>query len=1243
MRADTFTCACKARFTVDSSGYTNHISKCSRYKDAQVSTSRNLLEALQRRKKRKAEAVEQRRFQSQLESASQVHRPVCFAHPVADTADSQEIQPAPTSQDARAFQTDRLERRSSCLSTRFQRLLPEIQSVLAPRWTADRLDESLSLATVGGTSRAAEEQLQSATRAGSDDDPVDGSEQATSTFQTLRNAFGIFRTYLRKPARIPDQEVGVAQLTDGICEASDPPLPSFQPQVASNHPTDPPSGLDLAKDVSQSIHPFPNISTFRLAHWYHTSGMTGSQESLSRLVKEVLLSEDFKADQLDKQSVEKFDRLLDKMDKEESGRDAVGVAEGSSWDGWIEEGVRIEVPTGVKNSHRPRGERASHAFEVKGLHRRKLVDVIQATFESPAAADFHFDPFTTSWELPSWIPPFDDCTGNTTTTRIHDELYTSDAWLEEQAKIDALTDVPDDLPRAIAGMMFWSDATHLTQFGTAKMWPLYLYFGNQSKIARGKPSSRASHHVAYIPSLPDTFHDIVRTFNKGKTVSQDLLQHCKRELFQAVWNAMMDPEFLEAYRHGIVVQCGDGITRRLFPRIFTYSADYPEKVLIATIRNLGNCPCPLCLVHRDNIHLLGTTQDQQTRSDQERIDDEDRRRRVTLARNIIYQQGYAPGNEHSENFLKKDSLVATENAFSVKLAETFGFNFFTILTVDLLHEFELGVWKAVFTHLVRLLYALGQTVVDRFNERFRKIGNFGRATIRSFAFMNVTDMKNWAARTYEDCLQLLESTTERLGDELRAFETYTGTFETYETPKEAAARQRRAVGHAGRGKQNNRTDGEGPSRRRKRFSLRTIKIHLLGHYVPTIRRFGTTDSYSTQIGELEHHTVKAFYRRTNKQDYIKQTTRLYRRQERIRAITENVRRLGVSVGKKMKAIDRSESTPLPPTQPTLSYQIAESSRHWVHLGDLMRENPNEPALRNFIENLKNHIIGRLRSRPFDGEETDYGASERDNLVIKDNVLHQHAYLRINYTTYDVRRDQDIINPRVPSRSFVMVPAGAGDHPYWYARVLGIFDLQVSPSRQQPAPVKLHFLWVRWLGEDPGHVGDFQSASHCRVGYVRFGDSNDAFGFLDPSVIIRACHLIPAFRFGYTKDLLPTSEFYDDPDHGDFVNYYVNQFVDRDMLMRFIGCGVGHVGMVDEEYAHTAIQQLLHIQSSSRTAETLEAVTSLPAGRRGLAGDEEVIFESDDEEHDSDPASDEDNDMDMDDDDGDCSSLDDHDC
>jgi hypothetical protein len=36
---------------------------------------------------------------------------------------------------------------------------------------------------------------------------------------------------------------------------------------------------------------------------------------------------------------------------------------------------------------------------------------------------------------------------------------------------------------------------------------------------------------------------------------------------------------------------------------------------------------------------------------------------------------------------------------------------------DLLHEFELGVWKATFTYLIRLLYAINPQLVTQLNER----------------------------------------------------------------------------------------------------------------------------------------------------------------------------------------------------------------------------------------------------------------------------------------------------------------------------------------------------------------------------------------------------------------------------------------------------------------------------------------------------------------------------------------------
>ena len=44
-----------------------------------------------------------------------------------------------------------------------------------------------------------------------------------------------------------------------------------------------------------------------------------------------------------------------------------------------------------------------------------------------------------------------------------------------------------------------------------------------------------------------------------------------------------------------------------------------------------------------------------------------------------------------------------------------------MLVVDLLHEFELGVWKSLFTHLIRLLYAAGKgsdSLVAELDARF---------------------------------------------------------------------------------------------------------------------------------------------------------------------------------------------------------------------------------------------------------------------------------------------------------------------------------------------------------------------------------------------------------------------------------------------------------------------------------------------------------------------------------------------
>jgi hypothetical protein len=87
-------------------------------------------------------------------------------------------------------------------------------------------------------------------------------------------------------------------------------------------------------------------------------------------------------------------------------------------------------------------------------------------------------------------------------------------------------------------------------------------------------------------------------------------------------------------------------------------------------------------------------------------------------------------------------------------------------------------------------------------------------------------------------LDILSHVTTSLGNSLRAFEGKTCTaFQTRELERERAARQRR---------QEKNGVKKASSRKPKQLNLKTYKYHSLGDYVETIRRFGTTDSYSTQ-------------------------------------------------------------------------------------------------------------------------------------------------------------------------------------------------------------------------------------------------------------------------------------------------------------------------------------------------------------------------------------------------------------
>jgi hypothetical protein len=59
--------------------------------------------------------------------------------------------------------------------------------------------------------------------------------------------------------------------------------------------------------------------------------------------------------------------------------------------------------------------------------------------------------------------------------------------------------------------------------------------------------------------------------------------------------------------------------------------------------------------------------------------------------------------------------------FAQKLGP-FGLDPFCMLIVDFMHECELGTWKALFSHLIRLLYSIpgGSQIVATLDERYEE-------------------------------------------------------------------------------------------------------------------------------------------------------------------------------------------------------------------------------------------------------------------------------------------------------------------------------------------------------------------------------------------------------------------------------------------------------------------------------------------------------------------------------------------
>jgi hypothetical protein len=191
----------------------------------------------------------------------------------------------------------------------------------------------------------------------------------------------------------------------------------------------------------------------------------------------------------------------------------------------------------------------------------------------------------------------------------------------------------------------------------------------------------------------------------------------------------------------------------------------------------------------------------------------------------------------------------------------------------------------------------------------------------------------------------------------------------------------------------------------------------------------------------------------------------------------------------------------------------------------------------FVPKLKIYLFGALKAKNCGWLPT--GNLDWTSVALEHGRIYNHKTMRIRYTMYDVRQVEDVVHVHSDHSNVMVInpdfdPTSPTHHPYRYAKVLGIYHAwPYMPGLLSGKGVldRVDFLWVRWY-EVVDHGRRFE------LDRLEFfpATSPNAFGFLDPSQVIRAAHIVPKFCQGTTHNPSPRWM------KGDlWKSYYVNRY------------------------------------------------------------------------------------------------------
>jgi hypothetical protein len=145
------------------------------------------------------------------------------------------------------------------------------------------------------------------------------------------------------------------------------------------------------------------------------------------------------------------------------------------------------------------------------------------------------------------------------------------------------------------------------------------------------------------------------------------------------------------------------------------------------------------------------------------------------------------------------------------------------------------------------------------------------------------------------------------------------------------------------------------------------------------------------------------------------------------------------------------------------YYISRDQANKIYLPDFLKEprNPSDPAykvctcqttnghklteIQDFLRRLLCHLLARDLGWVSVGDEPEYSKIQLASVNIQHNTIFAHATARFSYTSYDVRRGCDTIHCDTTHCDIMLRACDDAQHPFWYARVIGIMPTCFSDT------------------------------------------------------------------------------------------------------------------------------------------------------------------------------------------------------